>query len=246
MVALFADTKTEDHDLYRFLPQAAADIGCDLVTIADGRDIWQVFKDVRMLGNSQFDPCSKLLKRVPLRKWLDNNTDPAAVTVILGYGPEEGDRIGKAMGYWSPYRVASPLANRFDLTSSYLYQWVQEVGLDPPRLYDEGFQHNNCGGGCVKAGIGQFVHLYHTLPDVYRQWENAEADWQHETGFDNTILKANYHGFGEPLSLAKLRRRIESGETFPTAQRFACGCFAAEPDAEELAVSLGLMKREGE
>lgn len=43
LVLLFADTKMEDEDTYRFLPEAAANIGALLVTVADGRDPWQVF-----------------------------------------------------------------------------------------------------------------------------------------------------------------------------------------------------------
>lgn len=38
MVLLFADTKMEDEDLYRFLDQAAANVGAPLVRIADGRN----------------------------------------------------------------------------------------------------------------------------------------------------------------------------------------------------------------
>ena len=34
-------------------------------------DIWDVFYEQRMLGNSRLDPCSKFLKRMPLRKELD-------------------------------------------------------------------------------------------------------------------------------------------------------------------------------
>lgn len=35
MVLLFTDTKTEDEDLYRFIDEAAADVGAPLVKIAD-------------------------------------------------------------------------------------------------------------------------------------------------------------------------------------------------------------------
>ena len=44
---LFADVLIEDEDLYRFIDEAAADVGAPLVTIADGRTIWELFRDVR-------------------------------------------------------------------------------------------------------------------------------------------------------------------------------------------------------
>ena len=57
LTLLFADTKTEDEDLYRFLPEAAANVlDAELVITAEGRDIWEVFFDRRFLGNSRVDP----------------------------------------------------------------------------------------------------------------------------------------------------------------------------------------------
>ena len=56
LVLLFADTRMEDPDLYRFLHEAAADVGGELVVIAEGRTPWEVFTDVRFLGNSRVDP----------------------------------------------------------------------------------------------------------------------------------------------------------------------------------------------
>lgn len=35
----------EDGDTYRFVNEAAANVGAELVTVSDGRDIWQVFHD---------------------------------------------------------------------------------------------------------------------------------------------------------------------------------------------------------
>ena len=71
LVLLFADTMMEDEDLYRFIVDAAKNIGGEFVRIADGRTPWQVFTDERFLGNTKVDPCSKILKRQLLDKWRD-------------------------------------------------------------------------------------------------------------------------------------------------------------------------------
>jgi 3'-phosphoadenosine 5'-phosphosulfate sulfotransferase (PAPS reductase)/FAD synthetase len=63
MRLLFADTGIEDEDNYRFLHEAADNIGAPLIILKDGRDPFQVMRDERIIGNSMFDPCSKLLKR---------------------------------------------------------------------------------------------------------------------------------------------------------------------------------------
>ena len=67
---VFTDTKTEDEALYRFLNETAKALGVELKILADGRDIWGVFNDVRFMGNSRIDPCSRVLKRELFRKWI--------------------------------------------------------------------------------------------------------------------------------------------------------------------------------
>ena len=67
----FADTKTEDADLYRFNDDVERLLGIKITYFTQGVDIWGVFKQQRMIGNSRIDPCSKFLKRVPLREALD-------------------------------------------------------------------------------------------------------------------------------------------------------------------------------
>ena len=68
LTLLFADTNIEDEDLYRFLDDAARDIGVPVTRVADGRTPQQVFADKRFLGNSRIAPCSHLLKQVPCRQ----------------------------------------------------------------------------------------------------------------------------------------------------------------------------------
>jgi len=57
---LFADTLIEDEDLYRFLDDAAEDLGVEITRVADGRDPWQVFFERRFLGNTRVDLCSRM------------------------------------------------------------------------------------------------------------------------------------------------------------------------------------------
>ena len=174
MTLLFTDTRTEDPDLYRFIDQAAADIGSPLVKIADGRDIWEVFRDERMLGNSRFDPCSRVLKRDLSRRWLAENA-PAA-TLVFGYDWTELHRFERSRDRWAPRPVIAPLTDKpYRLRDDWMND-LEDRGIVPPRLYRMGFDHNNCGGGCVKAGQGHFVRLLDRLPDVFATWEAKEQE----------------------------------------------------------------------
>jgi hypothetical protein len=228
---LFADTRMEDPDLYRFLEDAQRDLGVRVTTIADGRDIWGVFRDVRFLGNTRVDPCSRVLKREPMRKWLEDRLDPDDTTVYLGYEWTEPHRVERAARFWAPWRVESPMAERPYLTKQQMLRWAEKRGLRPPRLYDMGFAHNNCGGGCVKAGIGQFAQLYDAMPEVYASWEDNEQSLRDELG-DVSILRDRTGGDTTPLTLRDLRLRIESGASLPLWEVGGCACLEAPDDLD--------------
>src|SRR4029077_15659514 len=104
-VLLFADTLMEDEDLYRFLKDAAENLGpgAELVHTAEGRDPWQVFFDVRFLGNTRIDPCSQVLKRAWLREWMTQRYDPEDTTVYLGIDWSEEHRMEGARERWAPW-----------------------------------------------------------------------------------------------------------------------------------------------
>ena len=170
MTLLFTDTMTEDPDLYRFLDEAAEDIGAPLVKIADGRNIWQVFQDSKMLGNSRIDPCSRILKRDLSKKWLAENAPDA--TLVMGYDWTELHRLERTQARWAPRPVIAPMVDPPYRLRSELMGDLEARGIQPPRLYGLGFSHNNCGGGCVKAGMGHFTHLLRTLPDKAKAWED--------------------------------------------------------------------------
>ena len=107
---LFTDTLIEDKDLYRFLDESAENVGGELIKIADGRTPWQVFKDVRLLGNSRLDPCSRILKREMATKWVkENYPDPSDVVLYIGMNWDEEHRYKRSKTFWNPYTVESPL-----------------------------------------------------------------------------------------------------------------------------------------
>lgn len=220
---LFTDTKIEDEDLYRFLNEGAKNIGSELITIADGRTPWEVFKDVKMLGNSKIDPCSRILKRELAQKWIKQNCDPADTVLVFGIHISEVDRFdnGDGRGVKHVYekmgwKVEAPMCERPHMGYYEIVDWLKKEGLEIPKLYKLGFSHNNCGGGCVKAGKGAFAHLLKTLPDVYKQWEENEKNF-----YPHTILTG--------ISLEKFREHIENNGKYPKHEIGGCSCFI-EPE----------------
>ena len=70
VILLFTDTLIEDEDLYRFIDETVAEMDVEYVRIEDGRTPWEVFKDVRWLGNSRLAQCSHILKQDTADKWI--------------------------------------------------------------------------------------------------------------------------------------------------------------------------------
>lgn len=231
-VLLFADVNGEDPDNYRFLAEAAEWVGGELVTLDNqGRTIWDVFHRERYLGNSRIDPCSKNLKRIPMRRWLEANCDPEETQVYLGYDWQEGDRLRRSHAFWEPWMVDCPLMWAPMLDKEQTQRVLYAEGIDPPLLTRQGFPHANCGGGCVKAGVGHFKHLLRVRPGTYAQWEAEEEKLRAELG-DVSILRDRRNYQVKPLTLRSLRLRVEAEPAvFPNAEWGGCGCLTPEePD----------------
>lgn len=240
---LFADTMMEDPSLYAFLDAAALDIGAKLIKTAEGRTPWEVFFDVRFLGNTRADPCSRILKREHLAKWLVDNCDPAATVVYLGFSYDEADRFTRAQKRWAetPWTIDSPLVDGGPMSHEAVMRAMKDAGLPEQRLYTLGFPHNNCGGFCIKAGQSHFALLLETLPDVYARHERQEQrframleaiDEEREArggrriATNVAILRDRRGGTTKPLTLRELRERIEAGQEAQGNDWGGCGCFS--------------------
>lgn len=237
---LFADTHTEDPDLYRFLKQSAAVLGMSVTYIADGRDIWQVFIDKRYLGNTRIDPCSYYLKRMLLRAWLEENCDPADTVNYIGIDWTEENRLDESVEYWAPWRVDAPLIAPPLLTKDDIAAQLTQANVELPELTRLGFPHNNCGGGCVKAGQGQFKMLLELRPDTYAVWEAGEERVRQHLQKDVAILRDRRGGTTKPLTLRMLRERIQGGGKVDEHDIGGCGCATGKKgDDEKILIALG-------
>ncbi|MFE9328350.1 hypothetical protein ACIHDR_46760 [Nocardia sp. NPDC052278] len=214
MVLLFADTLAEDEDLYRFLSDAVAYLGMPLVRVCDGRTPWEVFADVRFIGNSRLAPCSKWLKQIPCRRWLEQNCDPADTVLYVGLDWAERRREPGVVHGWTPWRVEFPMAEAPYLTKEQMLDDCRARGLMPPRLYELGYRHNNCGGVCVRAGQAQWRRTLRVFPDRFAEAERREAQLRELLG-DRSILVEQRQGVKYPLPLSELRRRSDKPPSPP-------------------------------
>ncbi len=246
VVGVFTDVNGEHPDNYRFLAETQYKIGGRLVKLTnDGRTIWDVMKEHRFLANTRVDICSRVLKREATKKWLTDNCDPTDTTIYLGIDWTEIHRFERAQPRWAAdgWHIEAPLCEKPYGDKADAQAWLDEVGIRRPFLYEMGFEHANCGGGCVKAGIKQFKKLYLADPWWYiNWWERGEEGVREFLGrYDIAILRDRRGGVTKPLTLRQLREQIEadnSGQLFEDEPEEAgCGvCFLApEPDDDKAA-----------
>lgn len=243
---VFTDTKIEDEDLYRFIDDAVKDLGAEYLYLADGRTVWEVFFDEKYMGNSRFGNCTKTLKQVVFREWIEENYKPDECIVYLGMDWSEEHRYTRAIPHWQPYTVKAPMCDEPFLSKSDMFDVLKDKGIEIPRLYKLGMSHNNCGGFCVKAGHGHFKNLLEKMPERYAYHEAKEQEFRTTFEKDVSIMKREkVVGYEEienedgtktkkairetfPLTMKELREEVE-GEEKQLELDFedigGCGCY---------------------
>lgn len=226
----------ESCDLYRFLWQLSAHFDLPIERLEDGRTIWRVFADKRAFrlfaGGGFVHFCSEQLKRQTLKRYIQTHHEPGTYAIVLGMGADELHRVEKSVAYWRhelgwPVEVLAPNTEAPYADNCRTTRWIEDAGIDLPRAYTDGFEHNNCNSGCVAAGQGHFANLYTKKRDVYLYWAYMEAQLQRHIGRDVTILKDERGGKARPLSLYDFVPRIQAGD-YRRLDWGGCGCFVGQ------------------
>jgi hypothetical protein len=225
VVLLTADVRKEDPDNWRFAHEVADRLGCPWTILSDGRTPMQAGRDERCVPNNRMAVCSKLLKRELLRQWIDQHYGPADTIIYEGYDWTEQDRIDAARPRWQPYQLATPLAEPPYTSKPGLLAAFRDRGIEPPRLYAQGFHHANCGGACVRGGQAQWALLLRVNRPRYAEWEADEESTRLLLGKDVSILKETVRRETRPLTLRRFRERLDAqGDLFDPDDWGACGC----------------------
>lgn len=206
VILYFNDTKWEHKDLYRFLDELAVYFDKEITFDSDGRSPESLFYDNRAIANNRMPFCSRILKAERLQAFYKDGD-----TLVFGIGVDESQRINRLVGVYQTVAVKTgkwpklrfPLISE-NMTSEKVNDWLTSIGIQEPLLYRLGFKHNNCSGGCVRAGKKHWKMLYEKLPEVYADRERVEREMQDFLGKKITIFKDE--------SLEDFRGRIERGE----------------------------------
>jgi 3'-phosphoadenosine 5'-phosphosulfate sulfotransferase (PAPS reductase)/FAD synthetase len=203
IILYFNDTKWEHPDLYRFLSDIQNYLNHPIIFDTDGRDPEQLFYDHHALANNRMPFCSRALKAERLQQFYKDGD-----TLIFGIGLTESHRANRLIGR---YQVCSVKLDKYrklefplisqNISSKIINNFMKTTGIRIPLLYKLGFSHNNCSGGCVRQGISQWRLLLRKLPEVYRERERVETEFNNVFGTEYSFMKH--------LSLKELREQPE-------------------------------------
>ena len=223
----FADTLWEDEDLYRFLGDLESRWEKQITKYTDGRTPLEIAEHKKLIPNSLAAPCSHELKQKPFLRYIKQLPKP--LTVHLGLSWDEEHRMKK------PKEVYESVEG---VTVDYPLMWqplphmnytetIHARGIKPPRLYEYGFPHNNCGGRCVRQGMKEWLRLKTVMPerfDEVSKWEQAQRA-KGGPRATRSILKDRRNGETKSMTLEQLEEREDTSQIkmFP-GDSFGCFC----------------------
>lgn len=206
IILYFNDTKWEHEDLYRFLNDLSKYFDHPIVFDSDGRNPEELFYDNGALANNRMPFCSRQLKADRLQKFYKDGD-----TLVFGIGGSEPHRAQRITSVYDSVsqKTGKRVTLRFPLiseqvTREQINNFLALAGIEEPIIYSLGFSHNNCSGGCVRAGKKQWKLLYEKLPEVYADRERVETEFREFTGKDVSFFKDE--------TLTEFRQRIERGD----------------------------------
>lgn len=206
IILYFNDTHWEHPDLYRFLNDLEKYFCHKITYDSDGRTPEKLFYDQHALANNRMPFCSRILKAERLQKFYKDGD-----TLIFGIGSEEIHRATRLVGVYQIIaakthknsKLLFPLIHE-NITKKDINDFLITAGIEEPILYKMGFSHNNCSGGCVRAGKKHWKLLWEKLPMVYLERERVEVEVRNFLGKDVHFFKDE--------TLKEFREKIERKE----------------------------------
>lgn len=189
----------------------------ELVWLTEGRDVWEVYRDERFLGNSGTDPCSKILKRRIMERWKVEHCDPAETIFYVGIGEHEAHRMDDGAGGGIAARQAAkgwdyraPLIGPTAFNVENPMAFMRREGLTPARNYMLGYMHDNCGGFCCKAGHAHWKLRRRAHPDRFAYDQAMEQKMIGHVGQPVAMLEDRIGGERRPLNLIDFAARLDA------------------------------------
>ena len=221
---VFMDTNFEDEDNYRFMSDFENKFGVKITKLAEGRNPYEVSRDEHVIPSNFLAPCTFRLKIQVFKKWLLTQGES---TIYIGFDFSEIHRCNSTTKNYERegYTVDYPLLWKPIETRRYTDVVRSDWGIEPPRMYQIGYTHANCGGRCVKQGQGDWIRTLINFPERYAEIEAWESEMRkNEINAKYALLKSQTKEGRQPLTLTELRERYEREHNDPVLFDMESSC----------------------
>lgn len=158
----------EDEDNRRFLRDVEAWVGVEIETVvnpafpsASAKEVWAQRKAMAFPGGA---PCTVELKKRARQVW-ENEHRPN--WHVLGFTADEAKRHERFTR--SERENVLPVLIEAKMTKDDCYAMLKREGIEPPRIYKQGYPNANCIG-CVKATSPTYWnHVRDKHPEIFEQ-----------------------------------------------------------------------------
>jgi len=184
-IVYFNDTKWEHPDLYRFNRDIEKHFCMQITEDSDGRDPEQLAFDRHGLPSNRMPFCSVTLKAQRLQRFAK-----CGDTLYFGILDDELPRAARIRTIYAERGVMTefPLI-QIPNAKQQAFDYFESVGIEKPMLYKMGFDHNNCSGGCVRAGKRSWARLWHLDPETYEKRAAVERRFNEHFGTHYSFIR---------------------------------------------------------
>ena len=213
------DTGGEHESNKKFLKDIEKWTGKDITILKNKEydDHFDVFKKKKFFVKVGFAYCTiELKKKLRLEYQRPNDIH------ILGYTLDEKKRTERFDNN-NPELITDWILIEKGITKEDCLGILWQVGIELPKMYDLGYNHNNCIG-CVKGGIGYWNKIKKDFPDHFNKMARIERD------VGNSILKyRSGEKEGTPLFLDNLENNMgRYDQEPPISCSLGCGMVVNE------------------
>lgn len=174
---VYCHVQEEHEDNARFLRDCEQWFGHKITVLQDrryGGSVVNVMRARRFINSANGAPCTLHLKKEPAREFArDGDVN------VYGYTAGEEDRLDRWIDANNGRLVWAPLIDRV-LYKGTVLAMVKRAGLELPRMYAMGYDHNNCIG-CVKGGAWYWNKIRVDFPERFAQQMEIEEAIGHPT-----------------------------------------------------------------
>lgn len=174
---IYCHVRQEDPDNMRFLRDCEKWFGLPIQILMDKKydgDIVQVMTKRQYINGADGAPCTLHLKKEPARAFAQHGD-----LNVYGYTAGEEDRYDRWIDANAERLISAPLIESGIYKGAALAM-VKRAGIELPRLYAMGYDHNNCIG-CVKGGAWYWNKIRVDFPERFAEQLAIEEGIGHPT-----------------------------------------------------------------